>query len=1460
LTGTSTPATIYSDNASTPLANPFTADAYGHWYFYAANGAYDITISGGGLSSPYTLGAVILFDPSESTLTISAAGVNYPNAVSVRESDKLGPLLADLRDWGCVADSTPTSPGTDNTTNFQRALDAVSSQTGGGGLWLPPETNLFGVASALTVPSNVQLLGHGYQSAILRLGNIAAGSGLLNFSGSNCRVRDIRIDGNVTTPVGLLYSSFGSDPYSALLTDNSSIWVHSGASQITFESGFIEHTGGYGMFIDAENADISDIEAFAWWFRNNRPHLFGTSAGDLNYGSWTGGLFWRGGGSFRVHGLSVRGCHWRRATGNCLWGHLTNFSSYHTNVNLVGNDFQDIGLDGILMGGVYGGSVTANILHRVGYTTLTDTDTPNPRYLAGLSPTAIDGGFSIGVDYTANLVTSVNGDAYDLDGHQQATVSANVGVIPLAGSPQYTEDSIVLYGPNQNGVNVGDGIVGGNSQLNGGSQYITVADNVLINFGNCGIVAGSAKYWQIIGNKIFHPNTALAPPIQLYSIGGIGSEGLCTLNVVEHNLITYAGAQPFVKEVGTGWAGTAINRCFDNTCIGSSAEFSPDASSGSYTGFSIGNSSWVERGGSRITLAGQGSNSIALDMSSGYAKIESLVFTQESAPPVSSAGQSRLYMDSTTHTVKMSQNGGAYVALGTGGGGGGTPGSPDKSVQFNLAGVFGGDGDFTWDTSSGSGVLTVGHAGSTAGINVLSTQTNSVQTLFGGVTAKYLITTDSVFFIEEAAPALSSAGQTRLYMDSTSHILKASVNGGAYVPVISAGSVAGSNTQVQFNNSGAFGASADFTWASPTLTLGNASGGINVLSTGTNAVQAINGGVTAKYLITPDSLFFVEEAAPALSSAGQTRFYMDSSSHTMKVSQNGAAYVSLVATASVAGSDKQVQYNNSGAFGASADFAWDNAAHSLTLGNAAGGLNVLSTGTNAIQAALGGVTAKYLITPAELVFVEEAAPSLSIATQTRFYMDSTSHVMMVSMNGAAYVPVVASGSVAGSTTQVQYNNAGAFGASADFTWDNSAHSLTLGNVAGGLNVISNGTNAIQAVNGGVTAKFLITSDSVFFIQEAAPALSSAGQSRLYMDSTTHTVLISQNGGAYVALVGAGSVAGSNTQVQYNASGAFGASSDFTWDNSGHTLALNNAAGGLNVLSSGTNAVQAVNGGVTSKWHIATDSYFFIEESAPAVSASGQSRLYMDSSTHKVRISQNAGAYADLVTSASVVTSLTASTGINVSASTGAITITNIGVTSLNGNTGAVTISAGSGISVGAGPTVSNTGVLSVQGSTGSVTLVAGTGVSIAGLTISIGQAVSTSSNVTFANVTANNYTTAGTFQALPPLAASTTFQVFRAAVNWTLIDGQGNISTVATVACKNVNLDYQSNGGVLQMRGTTIINNSATFVGAGVVTTSGIAGAGFANWNGATYDFGVTAGPLTPTSITVKGGIVTAVS
>ncbi len=73
--GSSTPVagnSIFSDNGSTVLGNPFTADANGHWFFYAANGRYDVKLSG--TITTWTIGDVLLSDPAGPGTVSSVTG------------------------------------------------------------------------------------------------------------------------------------------------------------------------------------------------------------------------------------------------------------------------------------------------------------------------------------------------------------------------------------------------------------------------------------------------------------------------------------------------------------------------------------------------------------------------------------------------------------------------------------------------------------------------------------------------------------------------------------------------------------------------------------------------------------------------------------------------------------------------------------------------------------------------------------------------------------------------------------------------------------------------------------------------------------------------------------------------------------------------------------------------------------------------------------------------------------------------------------------------------------------------------------------------------------------------------------------------------------------------------------------------------------------------------------------
>lgn len=172
------------------------------------------------------------------------------------------------------------------------------------------------------------------------------------------------------------------------------------------------------------------------------------------------------------------------------------------------------------------------------------------------------------------------------------------------------------------------------------------------------------------------------------------------------------------------------------------------------------------------------------------------------------------------------------------GGGGGTPGGSNGNVQFNASGTFGGSGVLNFSSptltvgsaaSSITGVIAL--AGSIGGAVSIKPQNNS-----GTFNFNLPITAGST-----GTPLLSGSGGTNpmtwgaisgttntfttlsgslvsgncVKSDASGNLIDAGTTCGG-----PAGVPAGSNTQLQFNSTGAFGASANLTWISPTLTIG----------------------------------------------------------------------------------------------------------------------------------------------------------------------------------------------------------------------------------------------------------------------------------------------------------------------------------------------------------------------------------------------------------------------------------------------------------------------------------------------------------------------------------------------------------------------------------------------------------------------------------------------------------------
>lgn len=150
-------ATIYSNNTGTSLANPFTADQFGYWDFYADNGRYDVQISGGSpppaLSAPYTFGDIPLLDPQD------IGGVRFADTFAGADAClKIQAAIADL----------PASGGTVDARAFQGIQPCSANPFGNAHSSASPRrtTLLLGAATYRTtalwqVPTESRLIGIG---------------------------------------------------------------------------------------------------------------------------------------------------------------------------------------------------------------------------------------------------------------------------------------------------------------------------------------------------------------------------------------------------------------------------------------------------------------------------------------------------------------------------------------------------------------------------------------------------------------------------------------------------------------------------------------------------------------------------------------------------------------------------------------------------------------------------------------------------------------------------------------------------------------------------------------------------------------------------------------------------------------------------------------------------------------------------------------------------------------------------------------------------------------------------------------------------------------------------------------------------------------------------------------------------------------------------------------------------
>jgi len=251
----------------------------------------------------------------------------------------------------------------------------------------------------------------------------------------------------------------------------------------------------------------------------------------------------------------------------------------------------------------------------------------------------------------------------------------------------------------------------------------------------------------------------------------------------------------------------------------------------------------------------------------------------------------------------------------TGGGGNGIPGGANSTVQFNNVGNFGGSSSFTFN--SNTQVLTIPNVNVTGTTNLGSVD----NLIITGGNANYVLTTDGTGNLSWAEPS----------------------GGGNGTP-------GGSNTQLQFNDSGVFGGSAALTFNKDTDTLTATTVNIddlNANSIDTGVVQAVSSinspnisvsnqaNVTGNLRVTGNVNF---TGSQTISFGTVSNVKINGGVNGYVLTTDGLGNLSWQAgggsggNGTPAGSNTQVQFNDNGLFGASPFFTFNNSNNTVQIG------------------------------------------------------------------------------------------------------------------------------------------------------------------------------------------------------------------------------------------------------------------------------------------------------------------------------------------------------------------------------------------------------------------------------------------------------------------------------------------------------------------------------------------------
>ena len=385
---------------------------------------------------------------------------------------------------------------------------------------------------------------------------------------------------------------------------------------------------------------------------------------------------------------------------------------------------------------------------------------------------------------------------------------------------------------------------------------------------------------------------------------------------------------------------------------------------------------------------------------------------------------------------------------------------------------------------------------------------------------------------------------------------------GTWATIAGGLTIGGTNTQVQFNDGGVLGGSAGLTY---------------VKGTGTLSATAFIGDGAGLTNLTAGNIATgtVPTARLGAGTANNTRFLRGDSTWA-------------VVTVPAAGSDNQVQFNNDGEFAADSGFTYNPSNNMLTAGAFSGGganltsLNAdnftsgtmpaarLGSGTTNSTTFLRGDNTWTTIPASGLTGTTLASNVVTSSLTTVGTLGSLTVTGAAQFNGTITSPnMIRAPSLVESTgfSGILFDgtNADIYGGNGNGATPTMRLFATGVTVNGTLQATGTITVGTQSIN---TSSFSGVGSAITNLNASNLATGTVGTARLGSGTANSTTYL-RGDGTWATPAGGGTVAGSDTQIQFNDGGAFGGDAGLTWDKTNNRLSLGVNGDGNVVLQTST---------------------------------------------------------------------------------------------------------------------------------------------------------------------------------------------------------------------------------------------------------------------------------------------------